>query len=166
MVRVRRPAAAAARVAGGLASPRRAAPGGCRRFPGRGKGGALAPLACDAEGALDLAGGSVASMTTRRGDALPRPPSPSGVAPPSLRRAGVWGSAPAGAGGARRNRPVAALPPPLRGLPGLPGALAGSPAARVWGGRVHLAGVEGLLVLGRRAPADPPGQTPPVGTAD
>src|SRR5260370_35644566 len=37
-------------------------------------GGRLRPLACDAEGALDLAGGSVASMTTRREGALPRPP--------------------------------------------------------------------------------------------
>src|SRR5258708_32839866 len=101
-------------------------------------------------------------MTPGGGDALPRPPSPSGVAPPSLRRAGVWGSAPAGAGGARRNRPVAALPPPLRGLLRLPGALAGSLAARRAGGRGQPAGVEGLLVLGRRAPAERTRQPPPV----
>src|SRR5260370_13164086 len=84
----------------------------------------------------------------------PAPPSPSGVAP-SLRRAGVWGSAPAGAGGARRNRSVAAMPPPLRGLPG---GLAGRVAAPCAGGRVQLAGVGGLLVLGRRPPADRPEQ--------
>src|SRR5712692_2900904 len=85
---------------------------------------------------------------------------------PSLRRAGVWGSAPAGAGGARLNRSVAAMPPPLRGLLGLPGALAGRLAARCEGGRVQFAGVEGLLVSGRRPPADRPEQPLLVKPAD
>ena len=110
---------------GARASPRRA-PRLRRGFPGLVRGDASASSPATPEAPLTWAGVLRHPSRGRRGDA-PHPVFP--LSPPgaSLRRAGVRGGAPAGAGGARLGNERRPSPPPSRGRRGLlPGPRAGT----------------------------------------
>ena len=97
-----------------------------RGFPGLVKGDASASSPATPEAPLTWAGVLRHPSCGRRGDA-PHPVFPLSPPEPSLRRAGVRGGAPAGAGGARLGNERRPSPPPSGGRRGLlPGPRAGT----------------------------------------